>query len=65
MSKAGHANERLKENLIEVLVGANGSNGPPPSDQIMNTRHSQVDMDSAADKALRIIDKIIFGEKVG
>ena len=38
----------------------------PSGGHAMSTGGSiNVDMDSAADKALRIVDKIIYGEKVG
>lgn len=60
MDKAGQANDRLKENLIEALKrSATGG--------ILTTANLEdsIDMDSAADKALKIIDKIIYGEKVG
>ena len=49
---------RLKENLMEVLARTNTEN-------LMQTAADfDIDMDSAADKAIRLIDKIIYGEKV-
>ena len=49
---------RLKENLMEVLARTNTEN-------LMQTAQDfDIDMDSAADKAIRLIDKIIYGEKV-
>ena len=57
ISKAGEANDRLKENLIEALKRQNTGN-------FMQTMTDSIDMDSATDKALKVMDKIIYGEKV-
>ena len=49
---------RLKENLLEALAASRNSATLAHVDAV-------VDMDSAADKALQMIEKIVFGEKVG
>ena len=58
MTKAGQVNDRLKENLKEALTRKDSGLSTINLDEI-------IDMDSAADKMLKIIDKIIYGEKVG
>jgi hypothetical protein len=50
---------RLKENLLEALAASRNTATQVHVDAAV------VDMDSAADKALHIIEKIVFGEKVG
>ena len=59
MNRTGQVNDRLKENLKEALKRS-------PTDNALDTVQFEdsIDMDSAADKALKIIDSIIYGEKV-
>ena len=60
MTRTGQVNDRLKENLKEALKRS-------PTDTALDTVQFEdsIDMESAADKALKIIDRIIYGEKVG
>ena len=59
MTRTGQVNDRLKENLKEALKRS-------PTDTALDTVQFEdsIDMESAADKALKIIDRIIYGEKV-
>ena len=59
MVRAGQINDRLKENLKEALKEST-------TDTTLDTIQFEdsIDMESAADKALKIIDRIIYGEKV-
>ena len=59
MTRTGQVNDRLKENLKEALKRSNTGNA---LDTIQF--EDSIDMESAADKALKIIDRIIYGEKV-